>query len=133
MTGDRPVALNFRTQTLLHLSRNGLNVFDPHRESETFAELHADTDQWTDIGGVSPWVIQVRGGATGDALSKALTEADEEARAAGSDWGVAILRRRGHDTEGAYALMTLKTFTKVLKGEAPRPPKPPRPVTGIAG
>lgn len=133
MTSNRTAAQNFRGQTLIYLLQQGLIVFDPTDEASAFAALRSDIDEWTHVAGVAPWIVHVRGGATGDGLSEALTEVTTAARAAGSDWSAAILRRRGHDIEDSYALIPLRTFARILRGEAPEPAIPPRPVAGIAG
>ncbi|RKT31449.1 hypothetical protein DEU34_2519 [Microbacterium sp. AG1240] len=133
MTSNRQTGQAFRAEALIYLLQNGLIAFDPSDQSSAFHSMRTDADQWTHIAGVHPWVVHVRGGATGDVLSEALSDVDTAARAAGTEWGAAILRRRGHETEDSYALMPLRTFARILRGEAPEPPRPPRPVAGIAG
>lgn len=48
-------------------------------------------------------------------LARFVTEAEAEARNAGTRWGVACIKRRNHTTGKAYVVLTLDTFLDLLK------------------
>ena len=121
MVSNRDVGLQFRREVLLYMLLRGLRVADPMDGASRLTDLVGNPDAFTDIAGIEPWVIDVRSYTHEAALSTALNEVTAAARAAGSEWPCAILRRRGRTLDEAYAVVPLDTMLRIFKGEAPSP------------
>ena len=48
-------------------------------------------------------------------LSKFVDEAEREAENAGARWGAAVIKRRNHQTQKAYVVMTLEQWVDLIK------------------
>ena len=124
MTNNRSTNEAFRLKVMINLLQSHLRVLVPDDEQSPYRALLADTDAHTDIAGLAPWIVHVRTSASGEKLSEIVTDVTDAARAAGSDWAVAIMNRRGYPVEDSYAIMPLHVRTRIFRGEAPPPLHP---------
>jgi hypothetical protein len=133
-TPNQTAARNFRLEVMVHLLQSRLPAAHPGDEASPFRSLLTDTDQFSHIAGLSPWVLHVSAGANGDALSEALLNVGAAAQAAGTDYHAAILRRKGYPVEDSYALMPLSVFTRILhalRSGTPRTASTSHPAKGM--
>lgn len=127
MITNRSVGLDFKRRVLIYLLQQGLRVKDPKEGARKLSDLVTGAAAVTDITGLEPWIVDVRVSASED-ISSALKDAHVAAAAAGSNWPVVIMSRRGHDIDNAYAIMPLHVMAKIFAGDAPQPSHP---VAGI--
>ena len=121
---SRDAGLRFKREVLLYLLVKGLRVADPMDSKTHLSEL-VGPGNLSDIAGLEPWVVDVRCYQSEARLSTALNDAVASARAAGSDWPVLVMNRRGHPLEDAYAVLPLNVLVRIFQGEAPKPSQSP--------
>lgn len=69
-----------------------------------------------DLHGIAPFVGQAKDWKdTVSALREGTDGAEAQARHAGEDYGVAFVKRARAGTERGYAVMTVRTFARVLR------------------
>ncbi len=117
MTTNREAGINFRNKVLIYLLRFGLRARDPF-ENGRLSDFVGNPAAFTDIGGLEPWIIDVRTSQKSD-ISSALNDARTAARAAGSEWYVTIMSRRGRHIEDSYAVLPLHIMARIFAGQNP--------------
>jgi hypothetical protein len=117
MVTNREAGIHFRNRVLIYLLNFGLRATDPFQK-DRLSELVGDPAVFTDIGGLEPWIIDIRTSQKSD-ISSALNEAKAAARATGSDWYVTIMSRRGRSIEDAYAVVPLQIMARIFAGQNP--------------
>jgi hypothetical protein len=107
----------FRKEVLLHLHRQGLaGAVDPF-EDKRLSEILDDLPL-SDIGGLGPWVIDVRNRRTLN-FSEALSSAQRTAQLVGSEWAASIVNRRTYPVGESYVVQSLDQFIRLVCNEAP--------------
>jgi hypothetical protein len=113
MTSNKGRCNDFRREVIDELHRAGLvNAHRPieHKGLTISERLRRDHG---DILGL-PWTLGVSAAQTLD-LSGMQREVKAEAERGGCDLYAGIHRRKGHPVAGAYVVMSLATFTVVLR------------------
>jgi hypothetical protein len=119
MTTNREAGIEFRNRVLIYLLQRGLRVTNPFKDKR-LSQLVGNPESYSDIGGLEPWVVDVRTSQRDD-ISSALIDARAAASAAGSEWYVCLMSRRGHAVEDAYAVLPLSLMARIFAGDAPTP------------
>lgn len=117
MPTNRQAGLDFRNRVLIYLLNFGFKATDPFK-GRRLAETVGEASALTDIGGIDPWIIDVRTSNKAE-ISTALNDARAAARVAGTDWYVAIMSRRGRPIEDAYAIVPLHLMARIFAGQNP--------------
>ena len=121
MVSNRRAGTQFKNLVLLYLHEQGVDhAVDPFAVKRLMSEMLDDPSTLSDIGGVNPWMIDVRTGQL-PKLSDALNEAKQNARVLGTPWYVSIQNRRGHGVADAYCVLPLSIMTRIFAGDYPRP------------
>lgn len=117
MATNREAGIHFRNKVLIYLLRFGLRARDPF-ENGRLSDFVGNPAAFTDIGGLEPWIIDVRTSQKSD-ISSALNDARNAARAAGSEWYLTIMSRRGRPIEDSYAVVPLHIMARIFAGQNP--------------
>lgn len=117
MATNREAGIHFRNKVLIYLLRFGLRARDPF-ENGRLSDFVGNPAAFTDIGGLEPWIIDVRTSQKSD-ISSALNDARSAARAAGSEWYLTIMSRRGRPIEDSYAVLPLHLMARIFAGQNP--------------
>lgn len=97
------------------LREHGIDAYKPYEEGR---------DDAGDVHGVDPFILQAKNYKSWeDAMREGLDGAERQKLIAGQPYGAAVVKRARRPTGSAYVVMTLDTFTAVLRALRGLPPE----------